>query len=420
MDLELILRALWRRRLQLMAWVLAFAVLVPLGAEILVSKKYSSSTDIAVFPAPDIDATIQSTYQLNPDRFVATQVAIISSRESAAAVAKALHLSTNTVGGMLSVAQVAKSDVIRVTATSTSAARSAAVAAQLSNNYVASVQASLARQYQSAINSADDQIKSLEAQIVDVNKQLAHIGANPSAPGSLQSQLGDLLSQQSALNTRRQQLVVDSQTAANSTQIVSNAAVSTLPVGLTKTKLVLYGGMFGFGIAVLIIALGAAPGKTLDDFDSTEEVDGVSVLGVFETEGGRILRRLHGPTKNQAREVRNIRIASEIRSIIRLKGPVVVLRVGREHFVKRATAQIVDLIHVGSDGSQRNPNEIPEAELIRDASLRTSAAFLENHPDYVLVVLGIDVATVSPTELLDVLGLLRSFGVEVIGLVGVR
>ncbi len=336
MDLVLILRAIWRRKLIIAACCAAFALVVPLGASLVTRQKYAASTDVTVFPSPTLDGSVDSAYQQQPDRFVATQIAVVSAREAAARVAQELHLDTQSVVEMIAVTQVNKSDVVRITATSSRADLSAKVATQLARDYVDTVTAANARNYKSAIESVDQQLATLAKQANSIQAHLTAIRADPSAPGQLQNELNSLISQQTTLNTQRGQLLVASQTASNNTRIVSDAAPSSRPIGPTKTQLALYGFLFGLGISALVVCLMATPGRTLDSMALPPTIDGAAVLGEFRTSSlaTRLLAR--AGLSSRSSEAANVRVVASLRSAIVETSELVAIPLGRGRKIQHA------------------------------------------------------------------------------------
>jgi uncharacterized protein involved in exopolysaccharide biosynthesis len=300
-DLEVIFRALWRRRAQLLLCMLVFAIIVPVIFLVLISPKYESSTQVQVYPPPDIDASILTTYPNDPDRYVATQVAIVSARAAAEQVAVQLHLDTTTVQQMVSVAQIEKSDALTITATDHDADTAASVASKLAGNYIKSSRAQIRTAYAQALKSVDDQLTGITNQITKVSQQIQATGGNGSTAD--QNQMSNLQSLQTTLQTRQQQLQADAASAPDNTKIISSAAVSKQATGTGKVTLAIYGAALGFGLAALVITLGTTPGRSLEDLDSLDEIQGVEVLGVLEPKGSRSGR-------NDVTDVHGLRIGS--------------------------------------------------------------------------------------------------------------
>jgi capsular polysaccharide biosynthesis protein len=404
-DLEVIFRALWRRRVQLLLCALVFAVIVPVIFTVLISAKYASSTQVQVYPPPDIDTSISATYPTDPDRYVATQVAIISSRAAAAQVASELKLDTTTVTKMASVSQIEKSDALTITATDHDASTAASVSSKLADNYVKSSRAQTLASYASALKNVNDQITSTNNQIQQLQTTIAAAGQNASSSGPLQNQLGTLQTSLSTLITRQQLLQADAQTAPSNTRIISIAAVSKQATGTGKTTLAIYGAALGFGLAALVITLGTTPGRSLEELDSLDEIQGVEVLGVLEHKRG-------GGGRNDVTDVHGLRIGSELRTIIKHKGQVTVVPIGRNERMKKACGVLVRMVE------GQNAGEDDEAGMVRSDSF---ASFLElPEPENQRVVLAVDVEKISRRDLVDTLVTLGALGTEVMGLVGVR
>jgi len=433
-DLELIIRAIWRKRFQMFIWIVAFGVAVPIGGALLLPPKYSSSTSVAVYPATAVDGTVSATYGLQPDRFVATQIATLSSRESAQGVADALKIPTTKVLEMVEVTQIEKSDALLVTATSTDAELSAKVASLLSKNYVDAVQKSTSEQYAGAIKSIDEQLAGIQTQIDTVTANIRLTGGSVSDPGPSQSQLNNLVSQQTELTSQRQKLVVDSQNIAAGTRVLSTAAVSTLPVGLSKKMLAIYGAALGLGIGAILVALRTSSGRSLADLESRDSFDGVAVLGVIPPRR-RLLARSSLFGRREAVNMRTLRIASELRTLIESKGSVVVVPIGRSDRIQRATRLLGSRVARGQAdpvkaASRPGPKVAAKATVtgygmfdqVARGLYQTDSmdSFLQpGEPHDLHVVLAVDVDRVSPAELADTFVTLGSLGTEVLGIVGV-
>ena len=409
-----------------MIWALVFAVLVPLGAGFLFPKQYESSTDVAVFPGTD-DGSASSTYQLQPDRFVATQIAVISSRAAAEQVARKLKMSTTDVESAVVVTQVEKSDVIRVTATDPDAALSAQIASSLASNYVDAVRADAADRFKSALASVDEQLKGLNAQIDALNNQIKGLGGQTSGSGPLQNQLNNLVSQQVALTSQRDKLLVDEKTLPANTRIVSNAAVSSDPVGIGRLTLAIYGAAFGAGLGAMVIAIRTAPGRTLEDLDSLDHIDGIAVLGVTEPKGLWGLHRV-SRSRTNTRQMRGLRIASEIQTVIDKDGPVILIPLGRVSRMIEATSELGELVKLAQGvgtavpGNRSTVSGFGWFEELAEGLYRVDSieAFLQNEvPKDRRLILAVDVVKVSTNDLVDTSATLTSLGSDVVGIIGI-
>jgi uncharacterized protein involved in exopolysaccharide biosynthesis len=406
-DLEAIMRAIWRRRGRVALCMLFFAVIVPVGLGFAFAPQYASATELTAYPVPDSTGAIPATYTLSPDRYVATQIAVISSRASLAQVATQLHLDVNDVSDMVVVDQISKSDALRVTATSTDAKRAAAVSSKLAQNYVSSIHQQSSHEYKLALQSAKDQVTTLTNAVNTTTNQIKASGLANNDQGPLQTQLQTQITQQEKALDSQQQLTTDSQTLPDNTQIVSNAAVSTVATGSSKKTLALYGAAFGLGLAVLVISVGTMPGRSLEELDSVEEIEGVEVIGVLEPK--RRSERADG-----MQNVHGLRIGSELRTIIKQKGQITLVPIGRHDRMARASDVLVRLVA----GRRIDADDLDEAGVLRTDSF---AAFLElPEPENQRVILAVDVEKVSRRDLVDTLVTLDSLGTEVMGLVGIR
>ncbi len=404
MDLEVIFRALWRRRAQLIASCVIFAVLVPVGFAVLVAAKYESSAQVQVYPPPDV-ASQSATYPTDPDRYVATQIAQISSRAAAAEAASQLHLDTDTVLKMVSVSQIGKSDAISVNATDKNPDVAASVSGKIANNYVKSHNSEVLANYAAQLKSVNDQLSQLANQIQSTTDQITAAGQKTTDTGPLQTALGNLQQQETSLTQTQQKLKVDAATAPSNTLVVSNAAVSSKPTGTGKVTLAIYGAALGLGLAALVITLSTTPGRSLEDLDSLDEIQGVEVLGVLEPRKG-------GARRHDVTDVHGLRISSELRTIVKHKGQVTLVPIGRTDRMAKACNVLVRLV----DGQSARDDE--ETGLMRTDSF---ASFLElPEPEDHRVVLAVDVEKISRRDLVDTLVTLGALGTEVTGLVGVR
>jgi capsular polysaccharide biosynthesis protein len=408
-DLEAIVRAIWRRRGRVVLCVVAFAVAVPVLFGFAFAPQYASATELEVYPVPDSTGAIPVTYNLQPNRYVATQIALLSSRASMAEVAEQLHLNVNDVSNMVVVDQISKSDALRVTATSTDAKRAAAVSSRLVENYVNTINSESTKQYAAAAKTLQSQNASLTTQVSAVADQIKAAGQQVGDVGALQSQYASLISQQQILQSKllNIQTMQSNQGGDNSTHVVSNSGVSTVATGSSKKTLAMYGAAFGLGLAVLVISVGTMPGRSLEELDLVEEIEGVEVLGVLEpkkrTDRTDGMQNVHG-----------LRIGSEMRTIIKQKGQITLVPVGRHDRMVRASDVLVRLVA----GRKVDPDEFDEVGVLRTDSF---AAFMElPEPENQRVILAVDVEKVSRRDLVDTLVTLDSLGTEVMGLVGIR
>jgi hypothetical protein len=218
---------------------------------------------------------------------------------------------------------------------------------------------------------------------------------------------------------------------------VSNATVNTLPVGLTKTKVAIYGAALGFGIESLVIALSTAPGRSLENLELMEEVDGVEVLGTMTIRHRRIrdwlfarqnelpnVRALKALARqDEMPNVHALKIATEVGTLIRLKGPLMVVPVGRKSKVEAGVA-LISHYNVAGVRAALQPSAVAPVTAAADSgdlsAVSLAHVVADDSSERVLPsLIGVDVMRAKPTELRDVLGALRAAGVDVIGIFGV-
>ena len=342
-------------------------------------------------------------------------------------MAKDLGIPTTDVTSSVLVTQVEKSDVVRVTATGVDAEQSAAIASALATNYVERVRADAAERSKAAIASVDEQLAGLTKQIDALGAQITAIGGQANAAGPLQNQLNSLVSQQVELTSLRDKLLVEQSTLPANTRIVSSAAVSKDPIGIGHITLAIYGAALGFGLGAMVIAIRTAPGRTLEDLESLDQIDGMPVLGLVEAE-----RRWHPsrfiPRRVEARRLRGVRVAGELRALVDKDGPVVMVPVGRSRRLAEVTEELGDLVAerkpatTDSSGQSRALRKDPIFQELAPGLFDVGSVgeFLSSNTVKDLsLVLAVDVVHVSTNDLLDTSATFASLGSEVVGIVGV-
>lgn len=442
MGLEILLKACWRHRLRIVVGVIVGALIAG-AASTLMSPKYESSTDVAVaavFPSSEVAPSgDQASYSLQPDRYVATQIELLLSRATAARVADELHLTTDVVRGAVTVAQLGKSDVVRVTTSSGSPRMSADIARHLVDNYVATVGVGVQGQYKLALAAVDAQLASVATQTNDTRALLNKNAGKPALKGDpLQQRLLELQTQTSQLTVQRQGLLVQSRTATTSTRVVSDASANAKAVGIGATSLVAYGGVLGLAVVLCSVALTTTPGRSID-LEGTGDVDGVPILGVLNRR--RRFSRLPGRARGTERAyVRNRRVAGELSRIVQLKGPVLVAVPGGARSARRVKKLIGPLVSDGAQMSVRGASPVHQGVALASASgagvatavaVRTDpsrdlvtveplVSLLQQQPPEQVMVLAVDVERLKPVEVDEVLASLRPFGADLLGIVGYR
>lgn len=441
MGLENLLKACWRHRLRLLIGALVGALLVGGLGTLLLKPKYDSSTDIAVaavFPSSDVNSNGSSqAYALAPDRFVSTQVEILSSRAAAAQVAGKLHLATDVVRSATTVAQLGKSDVIRVTTSTGNASTSAQIARGLAENYVSGVARDTQDQYTLAIAGVDGQLQSLATQTTANLAEQRRKGGVTAANDPLQQRFFDLQSQSSQLTVQRQHLVVQSHTATTATRVVSRATADSAAVGTSTSSLAMYGAILGLALVLCSVALTTTPGRAID-LEGSGDLHGVPILGVLNRLPHG--RRLPGMVRRTERAyVRNLRVAGELSRIIQLKGPVLMAVAGGPRSARQVRTLLRSLDKdrvlnrqqraVGArHGAHATTGEMstavaPRTGLDGDADAVTVVSLvslLQQRPPDQVVVLAVDVSRMTRVDADEVLASLRTFGADILGIVGTR
>jgi capsular polysaccharide biosynthesis protein len=407
-DAEIILRSCWRRRLLLTVCTLTGALLLVIGGHLLVSKTYASSADISVagaFPPSLVDSSANQVYVREPDRFVATQIEVLSSRGAASAVASDLHLPTQQVADAMSVVQLAKSDVIRVTATSSDPRLSARIAERSATNYLETVGSQTREQYAGAIAS-------LTAQKDAVDKAIAALQARSGTTAEAQNGYRSLVAQQGRLAIDLQHLILASRVAPDTTRVVSRATADPRALGPGMTSLVLYGAILGLAAGLCWVAVTTRPGRTLADMDRDDSVAGVPMLGMV-----RRAPVLGGRKRRELADIENRGTAGELTRLVQLKGPLCVLTMTSAGARARVSSTLVPAVMTML--AHRPHGWAPD----RDADpviVRSLGEHLQDADADPLVVLAIDVEEVRPSELDSVLTGLRMSGADVVGIIGVR
>ena len=418
MDAEIVLRACWRHRMRLFACAMAGALLLLVGGQVLLSKKYTSSTDVSVvgaFPPSTVDASANQVYVQQPDRFVATQIEILSSRAAARDVAQSLHIPIDTVARAITVSQLEKSDVIRVSATSANPEVSALIADRMATNYLRNLRAQTKAQYLEALRSLQDQQKAVEKAIAALPPGAATNGSASSGNSALNS----LVLQQGQLAIELQQLQIASQVAPNAARVVSRAEADPQPVGPGKKTLAMYGFVLGLAIGLCWIALTTGSGSSIETLEVHDTVAGVPMLGVLH----RTQPRFNVRHRDLA-DIGALGVSGELAHLIRLKGPLSVLVMGSPRTtaaIERTLTAPVQAI-LARQLEPRGADAIdPDIEVVAPSLTVRS---LRNHLDHgeldPVAVVVVDADAIRPADLDSVLAGLRTSGTDVLGIVGVR
>jgi hypothetical protein len=421
MDLEYLLRACWRRKYRILAFMVIFALILGVGVSKIKPLKYAATTTIVAYPDGQSPAEI-GAYALDPSVYVSDQVQAVDSNQSIVEVASQLRLPPSVVTKMISVKVIPKTDDLAVKATSASPTLSQRVSTLLSQNYVEFITKFTSDNAQKTVTGLNSAVTALEDEINHTKAQLA--STNDAATStSLQNALNTYATQLTQLNASLAS--AQANTGQVETSIVSS---SNSVVGDSKKKLLIYGLLLGMVIGVAQVAITAGPGRSLENLGAVSEVDGVPVVGVMRSRpsgrsrflshlpGVRHLGSQFGRTSPSASE---LRIAQEIAFTLRMKGQTAFIPLGSPNIDSKAANALRHLLakkRIGPTVISTGDHASPDVVI---APLTTMVA--EDAPEGLLPsYLGVEVAKVRPKELTDVIATLRSTGAEILGIVGLQ
>ena len=184
---------------------------------------------------------------------------------------------------------------------------------------------------------------------------------------------------------------------------------------------------FGAGLGAMVIAIRTAPGRTLEDLDSLDHIDGIAVLGVTEPKSLWGLHRV-SRSRTNTRQMRGLRIASEIQTVIDKDGPVILIPLGRVSRMIEATSELGELVKLAQGVGTTVPGNRSTAsgfgwfEELAEGLYRVDSieAFLQNEvPKDRRLILAVDVVKVSTNDLVDTSATLTSLGSDVVGIIGI-
>ena len=322
-----------------------------------------------------------------------------------------------------------------MTASTGSPATSAAIAKRLADNYVAGVALDTKGQYDLAVAAVDSQLASLSTQIADNRAEQARNGE--ASDGPLQQRLLTLQSQSSDLTIQRQTLLVQRRTSATSTRVVSVATADSAAVGISTTSLAVYGAVLGLALVLCWVALTTTPGRAVD-LEGSGDIHGVPILGVLNPIPRG--RKLPGMARGAERAyVRNLRVAGELSRIIQLKGPVLVAVAGGERSARQVEHLLNPLVQKRAQPPQQVVVSAPRAgsspsspgsaiatvdpklvDLDNMVTVVPLVSLLQQRPPEQVVVLAVDVDRMKRVDVDEVLASLRTFGADILGIVGTR
>ena len=390
MDLEQLVRACWRHRVRVVLAMVIGAIVLAGGAALLVQPQHTSSTDVSVSPVSFsfFDDQTTNVYTQNPDRYVATQVEVLSARDSERQVAEDLDISVRRVDEAVSVAQVGTSDVIRVRATTDSSKLSEQIASALVDRYLLVQQRETSDRYDQAQALVDRQLTEVAGQVATLTDEL----------------LQSALDRQASLFRLGQEIRIQRQVTPTSATVVSAPTVDTAASGTSTSTFALYGAGIGLALALAAIALTTRPGDRLAAMSTGDVVDGAPVLGTLSSERNRDRHAVPA----QVGHLGNLSVAEEIAQLVDKHGSVEMVVVGPAA-ATRKVKRLLPSMMAGSEADDGSP-------AFTVGSLETA---IEQAPVGGVVV-GVDVDSVTPAQLDEVLSGLTGLGVDVQGIVGIR
>jgi len=246
-DLREYVRVLWRRK-GVIVLAAAVVLIVSLASSFLQTPVYSASSEVLLQPrVGDTLFDPNSGQYVDPTRAIATEIRILSSQPIRDAVRAKLGRAP-----AVSVTSAGTTNVIDVTAESTNAKQAADVANAYSTSYI-----DVRRKQQ--VDDLLSASKEVQAKIDDLQKQV------DAASGA---QRDTLIGQQALYKQKLDQLQVDASLKTGGAQLVTPAAVPTIPVKPTPVKSAVIalaaGLLFGVALAFLVDYLDDSV-KTKDD-----------------------------------------------------------------------------------------------------------------------------------------------------------
>ncbi|HUY50778.1 MAG TPA: polysaccharide biosynthesis tyrosine autokinase [Streptosporangiaceae bacterium] len=249
-------------------WVIGVAVLslsVSLALSFVESKQYSATAHLLVQPSSEAMALGSQLPVTQAD--VQTELQLVTS----AAVKQAVYHELRNQPSV-SAAEVAQTNVIAITATSTIPARSALIANAYARAFVAYHRSVTVAN----LTAAEEQLR---AQISSLAKQIKSLQSGANSASAVTA----LLSQEAVLKEQISQLQVNGAVALGDIELITPAQVPTSPSSPNPTR----NGLLGLA-AGLILGLGVAFLRdNLDDAlsskEAAEHLGGAPVLGMIPT-----------------------------------------------------------------------------------------------------------------------------------------
>ncbi len=261
-------------------WIPVILGLVGLfaGGRLTASDGTEFRTTALVLVQPSDDSV--SPAQTNqPDRFVASQISLLESNQISELVAARLggDETSLTVARSLEFAQREESDVVEITATTSQAARSQAIAQTTADVYLNELERRVENLFAAELNELGDKLSLIDESLIEVNERLA-VAAEP-----FLDQLGDespipvpsievldpaaaterstLLAERATTRTRLDALNLATANAVNS-ELIQPAELPDQPLanGLAPLR---------YAIAIVFALLGVAAALIVTRFSST-------------------------------------------------------------------------------------------------------------------------------------------------------
>ena len=248
LDLRQYLRVL-RRRKGVIALSVAVTMGIAIGASLLQTPVYQGRAEV-LLQAPSTETLFDPTsgQRTDPTRAVQTEIQVLKSRPVRDAVKRKLNFVSN-----VSAAPVGQTDVIRVSASSSSPRRAADVANAYATSYIdfrrtQSVDDLLAasQEVQKKINDIDGQIAALDS------GGSASSGVKASPQGT--AERDSLISQEAVFKQKLDQLQVDAALKTGGAQLVTPAIIPTSPIAPRPIRSAVVALALGLGVGLQVVA----------------------------------------------------------------------------------------------------------------------------------------------------------------------
>lgn len=276
-DLRSSLEVLVRRK-----WMVALTVLVAIGAAVGVSlfkePVYEARSEL-LLQASAQEALLNPAQGVRPDpqRAVDTEIGLLRSEPVREMVRRRVG---PAAASMVSARPQGDSDIIGLTARSTSARRTAAVVNGYAMVFIEFRREREVARLTAAADELDRKVSALQGQLDQLDDQIAQ--AAPGGPGNLRSRRDALVAQQASLSERLTQLQVQSSLETGGVQLVAPASVPRSPLAPSPARdgalAAMVGLVVGVGLAYLLDQLD----DSITASDDVEDVEhDVQVVGTI-------------------------------------------------------------------------------------------------------------------------------------------